>query len=336
MFWLTPLLIAGSIAASTALIMVNKMLMSKRHFNCPTFLTAFHFLLTYSLLEFMGRFHFFEITTALPNSEAWRMAIFGTVSIVFMNINLKVNSIGFYQLSKLCTIPCLVAYKYFALKQTTPPKTLMSLGVLLVGLTLFTVNDVQFSATGSIIAAVAVVTTAAYQTMTGSLQKKFSINGTQLMHQVGFPQFVLAMMAGIVLETSGTVNNIFEQEFTGAQIILILASGACAVLGNVIAFSLIGRAGPVTFQVVGHVKTMLIFIFGLIMFQSVDETPEQLRKKILGLCISMAGVILYTVFEMQAKAAEPAKPAERLVEPEPEEEDPLTTGGDTFQEAEKE
>lgn len=334
--WLTPFLIVGSIAASTVLIMVNKMLMSTHNFNCPTFLTSFHFLLTYALLDFMGRHHFFEITTALPTSEAWWMALFGTVSIVFMNFNLKVNSIGFYQLSKLCTIPCLVIYKFFALKQSTPPKTLMSLGVLLIGLFLFTVNDVQFSVAGSIIATVAVITTAAYQTMTGSLQKKFSINGTQLMHQVGFPQFVLGMIAGVLLETSGTKNNIFEQEFSTTQVVLIIVSGLCAVLGNVIAFSLIGRAGPVTFQVVGHVKTMLIFIFGLIMFQATNETPEQMRKKILGLCISMTGVILYTIFEMQAKAGEPAKPAERLVEPREEQEDPLTKGGDTFQEADKE
>lgn len=80
-----------------------------------------------------------------------------------------------------------------------------------------------------------------------------------------------------------------------------------AVLGNVIGFSLIGKAGPVTFQVVGHVKTMLIFIFGLIMFPSRQESSEQFKKKILGLCISMVGVVFYTVFELKNKEAERLK-----------------------------
>jgi uncharacterized protein YacL len=84
----------------------------------------------------------------------------------------------------------------------------------------------------------------------------------------------------------------------------VILSGVFAVIGNVIGFSLIGKAGPVTFQVVGHVKTMLTFIFGLLMFPERSETTEQLRKKILGLVVSMAGVILYTVFEMQIKGKE--------------------------------
>jgi solute carrier family 35 protein E3 len=312
MLMITPLLIIGSILTSTCLILVNKQVMSVHDFKCPTFLTAYHFILTFSILQAMGRMRFFEIARSFPALEAWKMGFLGVASIVAMNFNLKTNSIGFYQLSKLCTIPCLVIYKFLALNQATPRSTLFSLSILLAGLYLFTVNDVQFNIIGSIIALVAVITTAAYQTMTGTLQKAFSVSGTQLNHAVGVPQFVLCLLAGFAIETRGE-NSILAQDFHLMQTVLVLLSGMFAVIGNVVGFSLIGRAGPVTFQVVGHVKTMLIFVCGLIMFPERDETRDQMLKKILGLTISMAGVILYTVFELQIKEAEKLA-AEHMIE----------------------
>jgi solute carrier family 35 protein E3 len=119
------------------------------------------------------------------------------------------------------------------------------------------------------------------------------------------------------METIGQ-NSIFEQTFHFMQVFLVLLSGVFALFGNVIAFSLIGRAGPVTFQVVGHVKTILIFVCGLILFPEKEDTTGRLLKKIAGLAISMTGVILYTRFEMQAKDAE-----KRLEKPAPEEEQEL-------------
>jgi solute carrier family 35 protein E3 len=311
MISLTAFLILGSIGVSTSLILINKQAMSVHGFTCPTFLTSYHFLLSFVLLELMGNMRFFTISGAIPALDAWKMAFFGVASIVAMNMNLKTNSIGFYQLSKLCTIPCLVAYKFFVLHERTAPLILMSLAILLAGLSLFTVNDVQFNVVGAIIALIAVITTATYQTLTGTLQKQFAVSGTQLNHRVSAPQFMIGFLSGSVLETHGTAN-ILSQSFHFEQVLLVLASGLFAVLGNLIGFSLIGRAGPITFQVVGHVKTMLIFVFGLVMFAERSETREQLLKKIGGLVVSMVGVVLYTIFEMKARAANAV--ADRLAE----------------------
>jgi solute carrier family 35 protein E3 len=251
----------------------------------------------------MGKLHFFEISHTLPTVEAWKMSFFGVASIVSMNFNLQTNSIGFYQLSKLCTIPCLVVYRRLILGQTTPTRTLASLTVLLAGLYLFTVNDVQFNVVGSVIAVVAVVTTAAYQTMTNTLQNAFAVNGTQLSHRVSFPQFVICFVAALVIETHGTMS-ITAQQFYPEKVAMILVTGMLAVIANVIGFSLIGRAGPITFQVVGHVKTMMIFVNGLVLFSEREETTAQLFKKIVGLAVSMSGVVLYTVFEIHTKKTE--------------------------------
>jgi solute carrier family 35 protein E3 len=220
-----------------------------------------------------------------------------------MNFNLKMNSIGFYQLSKLCTIPCMVVYKYFWQSQSTPANTLTSLAILIVGLCLFTVNDVQFNFLGSIVALVAVITTTIYQTQTNIMQKQFAVTGIQLNHAVSLARFVIALIAATAIEAHGD-RSILGHSFYGPEIVLIILTGFLAVMGNCVGFSLIGRAGAITFQVVGHVKTMAVFIFGLIMFPPTAEPPGKKIKKISGLGVSMVGVILYTVFEIRNKTAD--------------------------------
>ena len=312
-----PVLILISICGSTTLILLNKKIMSTYHFGFPTFLTTYHFFLTWILLEIMGRMHLFEFAAQVPNHIRWFMGLFGVVSIVAMNFNLKMNSIGFYQLSKLCTIPCMVCYKYFFQNQKTPTNTLMALSVLLVGLCLFTVNDVQFNFVGSLVALLAVVTTTIYQTQTNLLQKEYQCSGVQLNHAVAMARFMIALNAAMLLETRGEKNNILLHEFHTREVLMILFTGCLAVMGNTVGFSLIGKAGPITFQVVGHVKTITIFIFGLLMFPPVEEPTEKKVKKIIGLVISMCGVIMYTYFEIMNKRGVPAAQPRILEEERP-------------------
>ena len=295
-----PILICITICGSTTLILINKKIMSVYGFGYPTFLTCYHFFLTWILLTIMGHMKLFEFANQVTKLARWSMGFFGVVSIVAMNYNLKMNSIGFYQLSKLCTIPCMVLYKYFFQKQTTPINTLCLLGILLIGLCLFSVNDVQFNFLGSIVALVAVLTTTIYQTQTNVLQKIYNCTGVQLNHAVSFYRFIVAFVAALFIEISGE-KNILNHKFQSVEVGLILFTGCLAVMGNSVGFSLIGRAGPVTFQVVGHVKTMSIFIFGLMLFPPVYEPRDKKIKKIVGLIISMSGVILYTVFEILNK-----------------------------------
>lgn len=316
---LTIFWIIGSIIDSTLLILINKQVLSVYSFGCPTFLTTFHFILTFGWIDFMGKMKWFEVNDKLPDFDKWYMGFMGVLSIVAMNLNIKLNSVGFYQLSKLCTIPFMVLYKLVFQGQRTPFNILCSIVVLMVGLCLFTVNDVQFNLIGSIVALVAVISTVLYQTQTQSYQKQYQISGTQLNHNIGIPQISIGLVASFLLETHGK-NSIYNHDFKRKEVILIICTGFLAILGNIIAFNLIGKAGPITYQVVGHVKTIMIFVFGLIFFPpSQSETKEQKIKKIVGLCIAMCGVILYTVFEMTNKDKE----SEAQLLPKKDEEDNL-------------
>ncbi|KAH0785250.1 UDP-xylose transporter 1-like [Histomonas meleagridis] len=298
------ILMGISFCTATSLILINKEVMNKYGFECPTFLTSYHFLLGAIFLYCLGKCGFIAFDHTVPHLARWVTAAFGTFSVVFLNLNLKVNSIGFYQLSKLCNIPCMVLYKYIFEKQTTPIESLISLTLLLSGLCLFSVNDVEFTIVGLIIAIIAVVSTTVYQSRATSIQRTYKINGTQYNQVIAFPQFVICFTAALLTETYGK-KSIFLHKFQFKEILLILSTGIFACYGNLVAFIALGKIGPVTFQVIGHTKTILVFIFGMIRFPPPQtETLMQKQKKIIGLVISMLGAILYSVFEIRIKQKE--------------------------------
>jgi solute carrier family 35 protein E3 len=309
-----PALIVSTIAISTTLIMANKLILTQYKFQCPTFLTAFHFVLSWFLLRVMISLKFLDAATNFPSIESWKIAVFGVGGIALMNWNLKVNSIGFYQLSKLCTIPYMVIYKLLVKNERTSLKICSSLLVLLVGLALFTVNDVEMNLIGTILAFFAVISTAQAQVMISAVQKDYRITATQLNFEVMPRQFVVCFISALFVETSGS-HNILRQDWALRIVAGFIGTGLLAVVGNIVGYAIMGKLGPITWQVVGHVKTMLIFVLGLILFPTLEETAAQRTKKIVGLVIAMGGVVLYTVFEMQAKAQEARKAKAQTILP---------------------
>ena len=298
---------------STSLILLNKHIMTAYNFDWPVTLTTYHFFLTYFLLEIMCRMNLFERATTVPEKAKWLEGVFGVCGIVFMNFNLKMNSIGFYQLSKLACIPTMVLVNYIFQNKKTPNRTLITLAVLLIGLALFTVNDVSFNISGTIMAILAIVFTTAFQTYTNYCSTTYNVGGAALQHQTALPQSILALLSTFVLETFGPAS-IFHHQFQLIEGSLVLTTGLLAVISNICAFALIGKTSAVTYQVVGHAKTIIIFIFGLIMFDSkVKEPLDKTIKKILGLVLSMIGTIFYTYFEMDDKAK---KKLEELIQKE--------------------
>lgn len=303
-----PLLILASIANTTINVILLKKIMNALHFGFPILLTSFHFLMTFLVLRGLKFFKFFSETVQVPAFERWYMGFFGVLSIVAMNFNLKINSIGFYQLSKLSNIPLLVIWKFAVLHKTTPLPELGALGILLVGMFLFSVNDPQFNLKGTLIAAVAVVSTAIYQTQTQELQKKHSISGTELNYHVSGARYVIALMTSLALEFFNEKNSVLKFKWSLWVVGVICINSSLAAMGNLIGFSLIGKAGPVSFQVVGHVKTIMIFVFGAIFFPAENkQSREMFIKKISGICVSMVGVILYTYLQTKAKLEDKAK-----------------------------
>lgn len=298
---LYAILLFISFFTATTMIMTNKTIMNNYGFAFPTFLTSYHFLLGTIFLNTLVKFNFIKKAVNVPTYLRWMMGIYGTMSVVSLNLNLKTNSIGFYQLSKLCNIPSMVIYKYFKFGIKTPFESLVCLAILLFGLCLFFLNDVQFTFIGFIYAAVSVLATTVFQTRATTIQGKYDISGFQYNHIISFPQFIVCFLCALLTETHGN-KNILKHEYQLKEVFLILSTGLYAVYGNLVSFIILGKIGPVTFQVIGHTKTILVFIIGSFLFPPTkNETIQQRRRKNIGVIISMIGAILYSYFEVKNK-----------------------------------
>ena len=303
-------LIGFSFVTATALILTNKKLMTDYGFDYPTLLTGFHFFLSTLFLSCLRQIGLVRSCRNVGPCVCWYTAAFGVGSIVLMNWNLKVNSVGFYQLSKICNIPVMVLYKWFFKKMETPIQSLLSLFVLLTGVGLFTVSDVEFNWLGTFIAALAVLSTSIFQSRSAFMQTEYDITGPQLNLLLAGPEFVLCGCLALCLEVFGS-SGVVVHEFCRQELAVIALTGIFAVYGNLVGFVMIGRTGPVTFQVIGHVKTILVFVFGILLFPArFHETRTQRLRKICGLALAMFGVVLYTWFEVRLKI-KPRSPREK-------------------------
>jgi len=301
-FW-----VVASILFSTSIITLNKSLSRTYHFHYMNSLTSFHFFTTFVCTEIMCRMGFFERAIDYPWSKRWFISFLGVCSVVFMNFNLQKNSVGFYQLSKLCTIPTLVTFNYFYSDTKTPLMTCLSLGTLLIGVGLFSANDVELNIEGSILAIIAVLSTSAFQYKAGSEQKAFSISGTSLQHATSFHQFVLSLISALAIDLTGP-SPIYKHEFQQQEIITIIGTAILAVGVNVSCFALIGKTSAITYQVVGHLKTILILISGFVMFPPTQEVEKgKMIRTYVGIFISLIGIIMYTYLQNQKKPVEEDK-----------------------------
>lgn len=267
-----------------------------------TSLTAFHFITTYFLLEIMCRIGLFERATQYPAKCRWRLAAYGVSSVVFMNYNLARNSVGFYQLSKMCNIPTIVLYNFFINHTTTPLNKLIALAILLTGVGLYSVNDVELNFWGTIIAIIAVISTACFQITAGSDQKEYSMSGPQVQHASAFQQFVLCFIAAVTTEFFNPKHTIMDHSFSQREVMLIGLTGVIAVGVNVSCFGIIGKTSALTYQVVGHVKTTLILLIGFVFFPPTKTASHsQTVKTAIGMAISMVGIIMYTSIGLMSK-----------------------------------
>ena len=288
-------LIIGSILSSVALVLVNKEVF-RLGFPYPFSLSTLHFVVTWGLLQVMsGALGLFE-RKFLP----WRTNIvvgaLGVASISLMNFSLQYNSVGLYQVSKLCIVPCVLVINALnpssSSAETTSRKVKGSLVLVLFGVGIATVTDVQLNRVGLVFAVLAVLSTSQYQIWQGAKQREAGITGMQCAQSVAFVQIFFGLLLSAAFESTNVAKTMAESSVGGSTLLtMILVSCLLAVSVNVHSFALIGKTSAVTWQVVGHGKTCLILVFGYMFYPIVD--PVQLLKNVAGVAIALTGVILY-------------------------------------------
>ncbi|XP_028782276.1 UDP-xylose transporter 2 isoform X2 [Neltuma alba] len=238
--------------------------------------------------------------------------ILNGISIGLLNLSLGFNSVGFYQMTKLAIIPCTVLLETLFLGKRFSKRIQLSLVILLLGVGIATVTDLQLNALGSFLSLLAVITTCVAQIMTNTIQKKYKVSSTQLLYQSCPYQAATLLICGPYLDKLLTDRNVFAFEYTTQVMFFIILSCLISISVNFSTFLVIGKTSPVTYQVLGHLKTCLVLAFGYILLHD----PFSWRN-VLGILVALIGMISYSYYctlENQQKAAEAAAEASQARE----------------------
>ncbi|WOL11653.1 hypothetical protein Cni_G20417 [Canna indica] len=291
---------AMNVVSSVGIIMVNKQLMSPSgyDFSFATTLTGFHFTVT-ALVGWISNATGLSVSKHVPFWELFWFSIVANMSITAMNLSLMLNSVGFYQISKLSIIPMVCLMEFLLHNKHYTTRVILSVAVVAVGVGICTVTDVEINAKGLLCACVAVFCTSLQQITIGSFQKKYNVGSFELLSKTAPVQAVSLLLVGPYADYFLNHHSLLEYQFSSGATFFILLSCSLAVFCNMSQYLCIGRFSATSFQVLGHMKTVCVLILGWILFDSVLTL-----KNILGMLLAVVGMVVYSwavEYEKQAK-----------------------------------
>ncbi|KAL3591672.1 hypothetical protein D5086_010312 [Populus alba] len=277
-----------NVVTSVGIILVNKALMATYGFSFATTLTGLHFATT-TLLTVVLRWLGYIQPSHLPLPDLLKFVLFANCSIVGMNVSLMWNSVGFYQIAKLSMIPVSCFLEVVLDNVRYSRDTKLSILVVLLGVAVCTVTDVSVNAKGFIAAVIAVWSTSLQQYYVHFLQRRYSLGSFNLLGHTAPAQAASLLLVGPFLDYWLTNNRVDSYAYSITSILFILLSCSIAVGTNLSQFICIGRFSAVSFQVLGHMKTILVLILGFILFGK-----EGLNLHVvIGMIIAVIGMIWY-------------------------------------------
>ncbi|XP_073022658.1 UDP-rhamnose/UDP-galactose transporter 6-like [Primulina eburnea] len=277
-----------NVVTSVGIIMVNKALMATYGFSFATTLTGLHFATT-TFMTLVLRWLGYIQASHLPYPELLKFVLFANFSIVGMNVSLMWNSVGFYQIAKLSMIPvsCLLEVVFDKIRYSRDTK--LSITIVLLGVAVCTVTDVSVNTKGFVAAFIAVWSTSLQQYYVHFLQRKYSLSSFNLLGHTAPVQAATLLLFGPFLDYWLTNKRIDAFNFTLPSSAFLIASCTIAVGTNLSQFICIGRFTAVSFQVLGHMKTILVLILGFLFFGK-----EGLNLHVVfGMIIAVVGMIWY-------------------------------------------
>ncbi|KAG2573198.1 UDP-rhamnose/UDP-galactose transporter 5-like isoform X1 [Panicum virgatum] len=277
-----------NVVTSVGIIMVNKALMGTHGFGFVTTLPGIHFATTALVALILKSLGYLE-PSYLPLPELMKYVIFANISVVGMNASLMWNSVGFYQISKLSMVPvlCMLEVLFDNIRYSRGTK--LSIIVVLVGVAICTVTDVSLNTKGLISATVAVSSTAFQQHYIHHLQNKYSLSAFNLLGHTAPAQAASLLLLGPFVDLWLTNNRVDTYRYNNVVMFFIALSCVIAIGTNLSQFICIGRFTAVSFQVLGHMKTILVLTLGFILFGR-----ESLNVHVaFGMILAIVGMIWY-------------------------------------------
>ena len=287
-----------NITSAIGIVFINKLVFVYADFPFPVTLTLLHITMTAIGMRVFERARFFE-AVKLNKLAILPIAAMYVGYVIFGNLSIQVNSIGFYQISKVLGTPNVMLLERIFYQKKTSFDVKCAVLVMSVGIGLATVTDASVQLFGFVIALTAVFVSSSYSILIGVKQKELEVGSMQLLHQfspvaAGMLLCLLPMIEPIFplmrdIREDATVWGWIKHKATLPACLIILLSSCMGLLLNWSMFLIIGSTSPLTFNVVGHLKTVLVIIGGIVFFG--DTMPP---KKALSLLVAAAGIGWYS------------------------------------------
>ena len=269
-----------NIFTSVAIVMVNKQLMggSGYGFSFATTLCGLHFMCTASIGLCTGGNR--KADDKNPAGEKMRIPQHDIAMFVLVAAT---SIIGLAQIPTMCVLELVFMGKKFS------RRVIQAIVVVLLGVGVATVSDLEMNPAGTVAAIVGVVSTSAQQILVAHLQKKHNVTSNFLLAKTSPYMAGSMLLFGPALDELITGKWVFDYEWSSVATFALLVSCFFAVLVNVSSFLCIGRFSAVSFQVIGHVKTCLVFFFGWVIFAAPITS-----RNVLGCALAVVGMIYYS------------------------------------------
>ncbi|KAF4699572.1 hypothetical protein FOZ62_023368 [Perkinsus olseni] len=258
--------------SATCIIWINK-LAYNNGFTWATTLTVLHFLATFiglCLCIMAGQF----THARLPIRSVLPLCVSFCGFVVFNNLSLQYNTVGTYQLMKVMTTPVIVAIQYLYYSTTLPFNQLLALAPICVGVALATATSVEVNLLGVTFGVAGILSTSLYQIWVKTKQEE------------------LKCMVPAV-DDIPTLIDFNWATYAGG---LVVASCAMAFLVNLSIFLVIGKTSPVSYNVLGHAKLVVILSSGYLAFGEPYTLPN-----LIGVSLAVFGIISYTHLKMNER-----------------------------------
>lgn len=288
-------------------------------FSCC--LSGAHFLSAAICMRSAAALGIFNHSQAVPIQAAVIFAMIGSVSIGSANVSLLLNSVSFYQISKLlltplvCLIEATLYHKRFSISSILS-MLLTCAGVMIVITSSVTPNSNQnasISLLGLIISAVFLISSAFQQILTRQYQVEFDLQPYQLLCITAPFQslFLLALGPSLdLLITKEWIITWLLEDSTSVVLGILGLTCIISVLVNLSQFLCLGRFSATTFQVMGHLKTISILIGGVFLF---GETLS--RSQVAGMALAVLGMILYSFLHSENQVRDQSENRESPLAP---------------------
>jgi|UniRef100_A0A7S4LKM3 solute carrier family 35 protein E3 len=286
----TAFSVSLNIVAAVALILVNKKAVFEvANFHFGTALTIMHFLFTWACCVAAAACGTFE-PKMLDIVQIFKLSLVFSSYILFQNMSLVHNSVGFYQIMKIANTPAILIMEYILYGKKQGYRVLVSLVVICFGIFAAVFTEPKLNLVGTIHAVLAVLFNSLYTIWGKHKQDELKCNSPQLL-LFQAPVSAAFLLVPLFFDKFGGLIT-YSPSTTGIMFISISCLTAAVV--NLSFFWMVGRTNAITANVVGYVKTVFVFLGGFVLFA--DALTLQ---NMVGITITLVGSAVFMWAQMK-------------------------------------